>query len=964
MSRIKGIYKKPKTQEVPNFGDSIYSVVQQIQELHNTKNEVIDAIDNKIEEVDKSIEIKINEVDDSISKIDAKVEEVNNTLIEAERAAVQMISDIRSIPQLKGEDGVTPEKGVDYFDGAPGKDAVVDEESIASLVLKKIPENKPSLKIIQESIDPQIIIDKIANITDKKVLKIKANDILDLSAIVGTEISRSKPYLHGGGDTVVAGTNITITTNANGAKVISSTGGGSGITLKTNGTDNGSQTILNLQAGTGIALTDNGTGQVLVENTGASGDVVGPASSVDDNVVFFDGITGKLIKDSGLTLSGTNTGDQDLSGYELLSNKATDFTTLNNTLYPTTQAVSNFVTDAVIGLLDYRGSYDASIDLFPATGGSGIAGAILKSDFWICSVTGTLGGVIVTPGDLIIAIVDTPGQTAANWDLIAHDLGSYVTSVAGTADRITSTGGASPVIDIASTYIGQSSITTLGTITTGVWNGTPIGDSYLATSYLPLSGGTLTGALNGTSATFGGLVTGSSGFSVPNGQYYQAKRNTGGATINVLGFESGTDDLVQVFSANWKLRNTGTGDAANVIVANVDKRVMIAGATDNGTDALQVAGSANISTTAYVGSRLNIFGTSMPSVSNPRLLVTTNTADFVVAIQGNVSTGNSYGPIIQAGTNASDISLLIRDANNTTDYFKILGTGAATFAGDLTTTGVLYANKTASDTILAGEQYLSGGYNVFRTGTDRSFNIDTYNGGSSVNVLKITQAGVTTIAGAAIATNFSLSGRGTGFIYGMPDWRIYNNSSNQLIINNYTVDALTFSSSGNATFSNPLSVGTSNSITAGTLELGHASDTTISRVSAGVIAVEGVTIPSISSTSTITNKRNQPRVVSAASYTTDTGTSLDFSTCDLFIVTAQAGALKFNNPSGTPVQGEKMIIRIKDNGTARALTYDTQYRAIGVTLPTTTVISKTLYIAGFWNATDTKFDVTAVGQES
>jgi len=45
-----------------------------------------------------------------------------------------------------------------------------------------------------------------------------------------------------------------------------------------------------------------------------------------------------------------------------------------------------------------------------------------------------------------------------------------------------------------------------------------------------------------------------------------------------------------------------------------------------------------------------------------------------------------------------------------------------------------------------------------------------------------------------------------------------------------------------------------------------------------------------------------PRIVSAASYTTDTGTSLDISACDIFIVTAQAGALLFNNPSGTPVQ--------------------------------------------------------------
>ena len=40
------------------------------------------------------------------------------------------------------------------------------------------------------------------------------------------------------------------------------------------------------------------------------GAVTGPSSSVNNNVVFFDGVTGKIIKDSGLTLSGTNTGDE------------------------------------------------------------------------------------------------------------------------------------------------------------------------------------------------------------------------------------------------------------------------------------------------------------------------------------------------------------------------------------------------------------------------------------------------------------------------------------------------------------------------------------------------------------------------------------------------------------------------------------------------------------------------------
>ena len=61
----------------------------------------------------------------------------------------------------------------------------------------------------------------------------------------------------------------------------------------------------------GTFLKSNGAGVAPSFATPAgSGDVVGPASAVNDRVVFFDGVTGKLIKDSGLTLAGNNTGDQ------------------------------------------------------------------------------------------------------------------------------------------------------------------------------------------------------------------------------------------------------------------------------------------------------------------------------------------------------------------------------------------------------------------------------------------------------------------------------------------------------------------------------------------------------------------------------------------------------------------------------------------------------------------------------
>ena len=51
-----------------------------------------------------------------------------------------------------------------------------------------------------------------------------------------------------------------------------------------------------------------------------------------------------------------------------------------------------------------------------------------------------------------------------------------------------------------------------------------------------------------------------------------------------------------------------------------------------------------------------------------------------------------------------------------------------------------------------------------------------------------------------------------------------------------------------------LTASTSTALGVGSIELGDVSDTTLSRSAAGVLAVEGVVIPSISSTSTLTNK--------------------------------------------------------------------------------------------------------------
>ena len=121
------------------------------------------------------------------------------------------------------------------------------------------------------------------------------------------------------------------------------------------------------------------------------------------------------------------------------------------------------------------------------------------------------------------------------------------------------------------------------------------------------------------------------------------------------------------------------------------------------------------------------------------------------------------------------------------------------------------------------------------------------------------------------------------------------------------------------------------------------------------------TVVGTTDTQTLTNKRITPRTGTTTSSATPTPTS---DTADIYTITAQEEAAAFAVPSGTPTEGQKLIIRIKDNGTARALTYNAIYRSLGATLPTTTVLSKTTYIGLVYNFTDTKWDCVAVSTEA
>ena len=118
----------------------------------------------------------------------------------------------------------------------------------------------------------------------------------------------------------------------------------------------------------------------------------------------------------------------------------------------------------------------------------------------------------------------------------------------------------------------------------------------------------------------------------------------------------------------------------------------------------------------------------------------------------------------------------------------------------------------------------------------------------------------------------------------------------------------------------------------------------------------GGTTPAAGTFTTLVGKIN-PRVVTAA---TATSLTPSIATADVYAYTALASALTINAPTGTPLDGNKLIFRLLDNGTARALTWDATYTVVGTVLPTTTVINKTTYVGCMYNTNNTRWDVIAV----
>lgn len=86
---------------------------------------------------------------------------------------------------------------------------------------------------------------------------------------------------------------------------------------------------------------------------------------------------------------------------------------------------------------------------------------------------------------------------------------------------------------------------------------------------------------------------------------------------------------------------------------------------------------------------------------------------------------------------------------------------------------------------------------------------------------------------------------------------------------------------------------------------------------------------------------------------------------DCVDITALAQAVTIAAPTGTPTNFQSLIIRFKDNATARAITWNAAFVAGGVALPSTTVVSKILTVGFLYNTANSlnKWQCVASAQE-
>lgn len=399
----------------------------------------------------------------------------------------------------------------------------------------------------------------------------------------------------------------------------------------------------------------------------------------------------------------------------------------------------------------------------------------------------------------------------------------------------------------------------------------------------------------------------------------------GGITIGTSTITSGTNTRVLYDNSGVIGEYTLTGTGTVVVMATgptlSNPVVGTQSASDNSTKA---------ASTAYV---TNGISTALAGV-NPAVAVSYATT----------AAGDTSGLTYANGT--SGVGATLTGANNTVTTID----GHAFVVGDVGVTRLLVKNDTQSPSGAFNGVYLFTALHTGITGDIFTRALD-YDMPSDIN------------STGAIPVVSGTTNTGTSWIITSTVTTVGVDS---LTYSNFTLNpASLVTLTGNQALTNKTYNGNTFTAGTGTLTIAAGKTLTVSNILtlAGTDSTtmtfpsSSDTVAGLAATQTLTNKRINPRVNTITSSTTPTPAG---DTTDEFTVTALAAGATFAAPTGTPVDGQPLTIRIKDNATPQTLAWNGIYRASSdLALPTTTITSKTMYLKFIYNAVDSKWDFVA-----
>jgi hypothetical protein len=318
----------------------------------------------------------------------------------------------------------------------------------------------------------------------------------------------------------------------------------------------------------------------------------------------------------------------------------------NNGIYRVTAVASNVISVVRAADADTSAEVTAGMFTFVAQGST-------QADQGFVLITND--PITLNTSTLEFAQFSGAGQIVAGDGLTKT--GNTINAV-GTANRILVTADA---IDIAANYAGQNTITTVGTIGTGTWQGTQIADAYLA----GISGSKVSGNIPGNAANVTGTVA------VGNG-------GTGATSLTGVVIGNGASAMTAI-----------TGTASQVLRRNAGNTAFEF-ATLDATSVGALSSATNSTQNGYFGD-IFLYDDSTPSnylgITNSAnltaartLSINVNDADRTISLSGNLTVS---GAATISGTNTGDQTITLTG--------DVTGTGTTSFATTIANNAVTYA---------------------------------------------------------------------------------------------------------------------------------------------------------------------------------------------------------------------------------------------------------------------------------